>query len=266
MGKRILVTGGTGLLGRAVIERLLHARCEVRLMSRPPRPADDRARCEWATADLRSGYGVRAAVAGVDVIVHCATAYGRMPEADLASTLVEAATRAGQPHLVYISIVGVDRVPLGYYQGKLATERLIEQSGTPCTILRASQFHDLIQAMFAVVAKAPVMLIPALHVQPIDVRTVAARLTELALGEPACRVLDIAGPQVREFRDLAHAYLLATGWRRPILPVRMPGKILQASRRGGHLAPEHAVGGITFEQYLAAHPNPQRGSYRGSRH
>jgi uncharacterized protein YbjT (DUF2867 family) len=127
---RILVTGGTGLLGRLVVERLHHEAGEVRVMSRKARTGSGNSRYTWATADLRSGHGVHDAAAGVDVIVHCATAYGRGSEAQITSRLVQAAQQAGTPHLVYISIVGVDRVPLGYYQDKLAAERLIAQSGS----------------------------------------------------------------------------------------------------------------------------------------
>lgn len=265
MRERILVTGGTGVLGRLVVERLLDTRFEVRLMSRKPGPVDHRPRGEWTRADLRSGQGVDEALAGVDVVVHCATAFSRAGEADLARTLIKASTRAGCPHLVYISIVGVDRVPLGYYQGKLAAERLIEHSGSPYTILRSTQFHDLLRAIFAGAAKAPVMLVPDLRFQPIDASEVANRLVELALGEPAGRVADIAGPQVREAPDLARAYLHAAGRRRPVLPVRLPGRVFRAYRHGGHLAPEHPVGEITFEDYLATQPHPRPGTYRRSR-
>jgi uncharacterized protein YbjT (DUF2867 family) len=261
--ERILVTGGTGLLGRLVAARLVDAGRAVRVTSRRPRPAHDRVRYEWAIADLRSGQGAGEAVAGVRVIVHCATAFGRGTEVDVARAVVEAAQRAESPHLVYISIVGVDRVPLGYYRAKLAAERLIEHSGLPYTILRATQFHDLVRTLLAGAARAPVMLVPDFRFQPVDVGEVAVRLTELALGEPAGHAPDFAGPQVRDARDLARAYLRATGRRRAILPVRLPGTVFGAYRQGGNLAPEHAAGKITFEEYLTRHPDPRSVSYRG---
>jgi uncharacterized protein YbjT (DUF2867 family) len=262
--ERILVTGGTGLLGRLVVARMRSMECEVRVMSRRTRP-DDCPPQQWATADLRSGQNVGHAVANVDAIVHCATAFGRNAEVGLARTLVDAAKHAGRPHLVYVSITGVDRVPLGYYKGKLASEQLIEHSGLPYTILRATQFHDLIRALLAAAGKAPVMLVPGVNFQPVDAGEVATRLAELAVGEPVGRAPDFAGPQVREAGDLARAYLQATGRRRPVVPVRLPGKAFRGYRQGGHLAPEHAAGEITFEQYLAAHSNLRTGSYRGRR-
>lgn len=264
MGDQFLVTGGTGLLGRRVVERLLAKGGEVRLTSRRPRPADADGRAEWMTADLRSPPDVGRAVPGADVIVHCATVFGRRPEAEVAGRVVEAARLAGEPHLVYISIVGVDRVPLGYYRGKLAAEQLIERSGLPYTILRATQFHALLRVVFAFAyaARSPVMPVPDVAFQPVDVGEVADRLTELAMGEPAGRAVDIAGPHVHSARALARTFLSTVGRRRRVLPVRLPGATFRAYRDGGHLAPERAAGGVTFADYVAAHPAPLTRSYR----
>lgn len=261
MKERILVTGGTGTLGREVVRRLIDGGHTVRATSRSLRSDES---CEWVAMDLLAGTGVAEAVADVGVIVHCATAVNRSKEIRIVETLVEAARRAGSPHLVYISIVGVDRVPLGYYQGKYAAEQIIEQSGLPYTIVRATQFHDLIRAMLAATAKFPVMAVPAVPDQPIDVRVVADRLVELALEAPAGRVPDIGGPEVRDLRDLAHVYLAATGRRRLLLPIVLPGKTFRAYRQGGHLAPENAVGGATFEQFLAEHSGLSSVSYRSA--
>ena len=168
----------------------------------------------------------------------------------------------GGPHLVYVSIVGVDRVPLPYYLEKLGAEQVISRSGLPHTILRATQFHQLLRALFAKAARTPVMPVPDIRFQPIDAGEVAGRLTELAFGEPGGRVADIAGPEVRDGRDLALAFLRIAGRKRALLPVRLPGKAFRAYRNGGHLAPEHAVGAVTFEEYLAALPDPAATSYR----
>ncbi|MGH3903414.1 MAG: hypothetical protein ACRDTE_04370 [Pseudonocardiaceae bacterium] len=87
--------------------------------------------------------------------------------------------------------------------------------------------------------------------QPIDAREVAARLVELAAGSPAGRAPDLGGPQVSTFRDLALAYLRATGKRRLLLPLRLPGAVFRGYRQGGHLTPAHADGHRTFADYLA---------------
>ncbi|MBW5421276.1 NAD(P)H-binding protein [Streptomyces sp. BG9H] len=238
----ILVTGGTGTLGRVVTERLRSAGHEVRTLSRHSQPY---------AVDLREGTGLDAAVEGVEVVVHCAST-PRGGDEQAARHLIEAARKAGVAHLVYISIVGVDRVPLGYYKAKLAVERLIEESGLGWTVLRTTQFHDLVLRLLDTAAKLPVLVSPSgVSDQPIDVGEVADRLAELATAPPAGRVADMGGPEVRAFTDLARAYLRATGRRRPVLPVRLAGKTYRALRAGGHLAPERAVGKGTFEEFLA---------------
>ncbi|OII60085.1 nucleoside-diphosphate sugar epimerase [Streptomyces sp. CC53] len=243
----ILVTGGTGTLGRHVAELLRAGGHEVRVLSRHASPY---------AVDLRDGKGLDAALAGVDTVVHCASS-PRGGDDTAARHLIDGAQRAGVGHVVYISIVGVDRVPLRYYRTKLAVEQLLERSGLGWTVLRATQFHDLVLKVLEACAKPPVMLVPAgLPDQPIEVTEVAARLAELAAGAPAGRVPDLAGPQVRPLEDLARSYLRATGRRRRVLPVPLAGRTYRAFRAGGHLAPDRAVGRATFEDFLARHVGP----------
>jgi len=263
----ILVTGGTGTLGRIVVQRLTARGRDVRVLSRRP-PPGGRGPAAWATGDLRRARGIGAAVAGADVIVHCATGFGGI---GAAGHLIAAARRAGRPHLAYISIVGVDRVPLGYYKSKLAVERQVESSGLPWTVLRATQFHDLILRGCQALALLPVMLVPErVAFQPIDAGEVAGRLVELAVGPAAGRVPDMGGPEVRGTDGLARSYLAACGRHRPVLPVRIPGAAFAGFRRGAHLTPEHAVGRITFTQFLVerfgsdGQPQPGPGVVPGS--
>ncbi|CAL9384320.1 SDR family oxidoreductase [Streptomyces sp. enrichment culture] len=238
----ILVTGGTGTLGRHVTERLRADGHEVRVLSRHAQPY---------AVDLREGGGgLGAAVEGVDTVVHCAT-MPRGGDERAAANLIAAARRAGVGHLVYISIVGVDRVPFGYYRTKLAVERLVEESGLGWTTLRTTQFHDLLVQLFEVLARSPLMPLPAgVADQPVEVGEVADRLVELALAAPAGRVEDMGGPEVRSFASLARAYLAAAGRRRALVNVPLAGATYRAFRAGGHLTPGLAVGKGTFEEYL----------------
>lgn len=240
----ILVTGGTGTLGRIVAERLRAEGHEVRALSRSS---------ETYPVDLVTGAGLDRAVAGVDAIVHCASTPARRGADEAAARrLIDAARTAGVPHLVYISIVGVDRVPLGYYRAKLAVERLIEASGLGYTVLRTTQFHDLAYTIAQTLAKLPVVPAPGgARIQPIAVAEVADRLVELAVGAPAGRVPDLGGPEVFTVRELVRAYLRASGKRRPVVGVRLFGKVYAGLRRGGNLAPEQAVGKGTFGEFLA---------------
>lgn len=241
MGNSVLVTGGTGTVGRIVVDKLVTAGNNVRVLSRGRR-RHQRTDVGHVVGDVQTGDGLDAAVDGVDTIVHCVYPTER---------LVAAAKRAGSPHLVYVSIVGIDRVPFALYRKMLANERTIAESGLPWTVLRATQFHDLIAFMLRMLAKPPVMALPSgLRFQPADVRDVGDRLAQLALGEPIGRAPDFGGPQARALDDLARSYLAIVGKRRPIVPIRLPGKVFGGIRAGGLLAPEHAAGTITFEQYL----------------
>jgi uncharacterized protein YbjT (DUF2867 family) len=245
----ILVTGGTGTLGRVLVEQLVARDHDVRVLSRRAAPAETGG-ATWVTGNLRTDDGIGAAVSGVDVIVHCAST--TRGDVESSRHLIDAAERGQRPHLVYISIVGVDRVPLGYYRSKVESEHLIEGSGLPWTILRATQFHDLILRGCRALGRLPVMMVPAdTDFQPIEVGEVARSLLALAEGPAAGRVPDMGGPAIRTTRQLAQMYLAAAGRHRRIVALRLPGSVFAGYRRGDHLAPQHAVGRVTFEQYLA---------------
>jgi uncharacterized protein YbjT (DUF2867 family) len=250
VAKRILVTGGTGPLGRTVADRLAAQGDEVRAVSRHAPTGDEQNSFTWTAVDLLDGETPERAVGGVDTIVHCAS--GRHGDVEAARNLIAGALRTGHPHLVYISIVGIDRVPYRYYRDKLAVERLIEGSELPWTVQRATQFHNLVLSACRLLARSPVMPVPAAtSFQPIDVRDVADRLVELASDRPAGHVPDIGGPQVLTTREMARSYLRAAHLHRLVLPVPFPGEVFGGYRKGGQLTPDHAVGRITFEQFLA---------------
>jgi uncharacterized protein YbjT (DUF2867 family) len=252
-----LVTGGTGTLGRLVVPRLRDAGCKVRVLSRHSHEGEEG---EYVIGDLATGEGIEAAVDGAELIVHLAGS--NKGDEDKARHLARAASRAGARHLVYISVVGADRVPVvsgvdramfGYFASKLAAERVIAGSGLPWTTLRATQFHDLMLTTARQMARLPVVPVPSgFRFQPIDAGEVADRLVELALGTPAGLVPDIAGPKVYGMADLVRGYLRARRKHRLLVPVRLPGKAARAYRAGANLAPERAVGRRTWEAFLAA--------------
>ena len=257
MSTPILVTGGTGTLGRLVVARLQDAGCAVRVLSRRSHPsAED---IEFVTGDLATGEGIEAAVKGAGIIVHCAGS--SKGDEDKAVSLIRAASGSGIGHLVNISVVGADRIPLasgidramfGYFGSKLAAERAVASSGLPWTTLRATQFHDLILMVARQMARLPVIPVPSgIRFQPVDAGEVAARLAELALGEPAGLVPDMAGPRVYGMADLLRGYLQAHRKRRLLMPVRLPGRAARAMRAGANLAPDRAVGHRTWEEFLA---------------
>jgi uncharacterized protein YbjT (DUF2867 family) len=265
---RILVTGGTGTLGRLVVPRLRDAGHTVRVLSRGGRGAAGGV--ELVTGDLDTGAGIDAAVEGAEVIVHCAgTTKG---DGDKTRNLVRAASRAGTPHLVHISVVGADRVPVAsavdramfaYFASKLAAEKVVAGSGLPWTTLRATQFHQSFLALVRQMSRLPVVPVAAgFRFQPVDAVEVADRLADLAVATPAGLVPDLAGPRVLGMDALVRGYLRASGKHRPLLPIRLPGQAARALRAGANLAPDRAVGRWTWEEFLAdqvAGPSRRRG-------
>ncbi len=241
----IAVTGGTGTLGRPTVAALREAGHDVRVVSRRSGP-------DLVSADLLTRRGLTRALDGVDVVVHLAT--GRHDD-EAARVLAAEVVAVGVGHLIDISIVGVDRIPLPYYQRKLAAERAVAASGAPFTVLRATQFHDLVAALFSSQRRLPVLAAPAFPFQPIDVGDVADRLTELAGGPPAGRVADIGGPEVAEAAALASLWAQAAGLRRSVWPVRLPGRTFAGYRAGHHLVPGPGYGTRTFRQYVTDGPS-----------
>jgi uncharacterized protein YbjT (DUF2867 family) len=248
-----LVTGGTGTLGRLVVQQLSDAGRDVRVLSRRgPRSQAAADGVDFVTGDLVAGTGIDPAVDGVSAIVHCAS--DNKGDAEATRNLAAAATASGgKPHLVYISIVGADRVTFGYVRAKLEAEQIVTDSGLPWTTLRATQFYDLILNGTQKLVRLPMVPVPAgFPTQPVDASEVAARLVELTLGEPAGRVPDMAGPQVLSFADLVRGYLRASGRRRPVLPVWLPG--LRRIRDGALIPGPSAdtlIGTRTWAEFLA---------------
>jgi uncharacterized protein YbjT (DUF2867 family) len=241
----VLVTGGTGTLGRLVVARLRAAGEPVRVLSRHPTSDADHVVC-----DLRSGDGLDEALTGVSTVLHLAGG----PRGDDVVTrhLAQAAARAGTSHLVLISIIGVDRLPLGFYRTKVAAERAVVESGVPFTILRAAQFHDFVLDLVQRVSASPVLTVPTgMRLQPVDTDDVAARIVEIASGPAAGMVPDLPGPQVRPLGELVRGYLTAAGKRRLVLPLRLPGKVGRAYRAGDNLSSATPTGTRTWEEFLA---------------
>lgn len=239
----ILVTGGTGRLGRPTVARLRSAGNDVRVLSRRDGQGH-------VVGDLHSGVGITEAVAGVNTVVHLATRNGR-GDVEPTRTLLEACRAAGVGHVVYMSIVGVDRIPLGYYREKLEVEGLLASSGLPNTILRATQFHDLVAGLFTAQRYLPVVFAPAISFQPIAVADVAARVAELAGADAAGRVPDIGGPETLSAHELARQWEAAASVRRRIVPLALPGKTFAGYAAGHNLVPGPAYGSGTFGDYLA---------------
>jgi uncharacterized protein YbjT (DUF2867 family) len=261
---RVAVIGGTGGLGSLLVAELAARGDAVRAVSRNA-PADGALPdgVEHARADLARGDGLRTALDGAEVVVEAANDRRRAREVLVDGTLrlVAAEADAGVRHHVAISIVGCDRVPHPYYQAKVAQEQALATGTVPWTLLRATQFHTLPAAAFAAAARLRVLPRIAVPLQPIDTAVVARRLAELAHGEPAGRVADLAGPRVETLAELAEAWRAHAG--RALLPLPLPPRALGKGARemaGGRLTDPAAANhdGPAFAQWLAARPAEAR--------
>ena len=207
-------------------------------------------------ADLETGQGIADAVTGVDVVVHAASSPFRHTwQIDVEGTrlLLEQARAAGVAHVIYISIVGIDRIPYAYYRAKLAAEALVKNSGIPWSLLRATQFHYLVDLFFQAATKMPlVTLLPTdLRCQSIAESEVASRLCELVVAGPRGRLPDLGGPEVLTGGEMAHTWLMLRGTHRRVLPLHIPGKVAQGFRCGYNTCPNQPVHGrITWTEWV----------------
>ena len=248
----MLVTGGTGTLGRQVVKLLRAGGHRAVVLSRKPGSGRD-----WRQGDLATGVGLPEAVLGMQAIVHAGSATmepRRHQQTDVAGSrrLGEAAASAGVAHLVYISIVGIEGIRYPYYRAKLAAEAVVREGRLPWSILRATQFHSLIEVFLGRFARLPGLApVPFdWKFQPVDARDVAQRVVEVVTAPPAGRVPDFGGPEVRDLRSLAETWLRARGSRRRLVNLPLPLQFSRKFAEGALLTPEHKDGKITWEQYL----------------
>jgi uncharacterized protein YbjT (DUF2867 family) len=245
---RIAIVGGTGTLGKHVTAELAERGHEVRVLSR---------RSPEFGVDLASGRGLATALAGCAVVVDASNAQrqSRQVMVDGAARLLAAEQHAGVGHHVCISIVGCDRVPMGYYRVKVDQEREVERGRVPWTIVRATQFHELVGSLLAAAARYRVVPVPAALVQPVAAAEVARVLADAAERQPAGGRIEVAGPQVSSVHDLARTWLSVTGRPAMLLPVPVFGTLGRALRTGALTTPSAAVTGmVTFADWLSAAP------------
>lgn len=252
---KILVTGGNGHLGREFVRRARVGGHDLRVGSRKPRPEGIDDDVEWAQMDLGTGAGMEAAVAGAEVILHAASDSKNTAIVDVEGMrrLVAASREAGVGHLVFISIVGIDKMPFPYYERKVEAERILEESKVPCSILRATQFHYFIDMLLGASARVPlVLLIPAgFHVQSVATEEVVDRLMHVVADGPRGLLQDFGGPERLTLHEAARQWKAARGMRRPTVPVPIGGAAAVAFRKGYNtLGEDGERGTLRWEHWL----------------
>lgn len=244
---RIAVAGGTGVVGRHVVEVARERGHEVVVLTRSE------------GIDLTTGAGLDERLVDVDAVVDVTSTHTQSRSTseaffgDITRHLLAAEKAAGVGHHVVLSIVGIDDVPSGYYEGKVLQERLVEEGDVPWSILRATQFHEFAEQVMAYARIGPFSLVPTMLSQPVAAVEVAWALVDLVENGTSGRVPDLAGPEPLQMVDLARRVSAAKGLRRRVIKARMPGAVGKAFR-SGRLLPttDGPRGSITFEDWLAS--------------
>lgn len=265
---RVLVTGATGNLGRQLVPKLGDMGHDVVALTR--RSLDAAAGVRWVLGDLATGEGIDEATRDCDAVVHAATAgfgdaynlrwailHRATVDVHGTSRLLAAAREAGISHLVFPSIVGVDRVPgfasiYRYFKHKLEAERLVRESPIPWTVVRLTQFHPLLNQVFQwqFNLPAPVIVMDA-QGQPIDPSDAADEVIQQLAGDAEREVVEVGGPEVLQARELVGTWCTRRGTNRKVHFVRARGKAGRAIAEGALTAPGHAVGTVTWSDWLS---------------
>jgi uncharacterized protein YbjT (DUF2867 family) len=240
---KIAVAGGTGVAGRWTIEALRADGHEVTVIARS------------AGTDLVTGDGLDAALAGVDAVIDATNvaSSGKRASSEFfgatARTLTRTAAAAGVRHIVALSIIGIDQVPYGYYQGKLLQEKVLQESPVPVSILRAAQFHEF-PGQYLDKLPGPVVIVPRWRAQPVAAREVGAALARIAAGDPVA-MAELAGPREEIMSDMIRQVVRARGNRRLVVSVRLPGATGKAMAAGGGLPGRPGLRGTqTFADWV----------------
>ena len=240
---KVAVAGGTGVAGRWTVEALRAGGHDVIVIARS------------AGIDLVTGDGLDAALAGVDAVIdatNVASTGKRASSAFFGATarsLMRSAAAAGVRHIVVLSIIGIDRVAYGYYQGKLHQEEVLKESTVPVSILRAAQFHEF-PGQYLAKMPGPVVIVPRWRAQPVAAREVGAALAGIAAGDPV-PMSELAGPREEIMADMVRQVVRARGDRRLVVSVRVPGATGKAMATGAGLPDRPGLRGTqTFADWL----------------
>src|ERR1700747_1465006 len=208
---KIVVIGGTGLIGSRPVAILRQGGHEV-LAASPN-----------SGVNTITGEGVKEAVAGAQVVIDLANSPSFEDKAVLeffetaGRNLLPTEAAASVRHHVALSIVAIDRTDNGYFRAKLAQEKLIEASGVPYTIIRATQFMEFLRGIADSNADGNTVRLPPILFQPIAADDVAAIVADVALAAPRNGLVEIAGPERAPFNEIIARYVKACGAQRVVV-------------------------------------------------
>jgi uncharacterized protein YbjT (DUF2867 family) len=211
----------------------------------------------YTAGDILTGLGVQAALAGVRAVIDTSNGATRATRPTLtvgARALTAAAALAGVERQVLLSIVNVDQGDFGYYRAKTEQERIYLGARVDARVVRATQFHDFVATFCHLAPFGLATALAGIRFQPIAVEDVARALVDQATDTAPTvqHTVIVGGPLVQSTRELAELWQRAHGRRGPILTVPLPGRLGDFFRSGLNLVPDHRVGTVTFEEWLAS--------------
>jgi uncharacterized protein YbjT (DUF2867 family) len=244
---RIVVAGGTGVLGRQVADA-------VRAAGHDPVPVSRR-----SGTDLLSGEGLADLLRGASAVIDASSTNTISTKESVrffgtvTRNLLAAERAAGVPHHVGVSIIGAAKLPAYYYAGKALQENILMAEQGGWSLLRTTQFHEFAAQLAARGKAGPLQIVPSMRSQPIAAAEVAVELVGIALGKPRGLEPDLAGPRAESMTNMVRRYLAATGQRRPVVGVSMPGAWGRGMRDGSILpGPGARFGRQSFQEWLVA--------------
>ena len=247
---KVLVTGGTGFVGRHLVRRLQGRGHELRVLARRPPQEGWSGNVEWWPADVADGASLKGAAKGCDAVVHLVGI--AWPERDQGYTdvhvrgtghVLEEARRAGVGRFVYVSTLGASTVGGPYFRTKYDAERQVRDSGLDFVIFRPSiiygpgdHFTSALVDLLNRLPVFPVLGFSRSRLQPVAIEDVAEALVQAAeRPDVSARTFEIAGPERLQFAKIVRIVARAHGVRRPVLklPAAMSGSALWMARRLG---------------------------------
>jgi uncharacterized protein YbjT (DUF2867 family) len=256
----VLVTGGTGHLGRDLVDRLVRDGRRVRIFARS---RQQMANVEWAMGDLATGTGLETALQGVHTVINAATDspiarrgsirlvdFFKSPSVvDVAGTerLLALCRKASVRHFLHVSIVGLDDASLPYARVKLAGERLVRSSALSWSVVRAMPFYYLLEKLLAGLAWLPAWPVPATVFNPVDTSDVAKYIVNCAFDGMRGERAEIGGPEDLSCVEFGRQYQKAHDIRRPIVPINLPEK---AARGMGFVVSHGVRGSLSWSNWL----------------
>ena len=206
--KKVLITGATGLLGKSLLKKIDLENFEIIVCSRK-KPNNLSTDYLWKSFNLEQPLAID--LSGVDIIFHLASStqnYSYQTDVNGTSKLLEIAKKHQVKHFIYISIVGVDQLPVKYFKIKKKVEEVIQQAGISFTILRATQFFEFFEKEVIKYQKLPIAIVPGdILYQPIEVRLVSDKLIEIAKSKPQNKILELGGSEKILLKDALKIWL-----------------------------------------------------------